>query len=574
MSTSWDLRDVQAGLNVVITILASLSITLFTRVLWLGHTTTMRVNGWTPVSNLVVISSLGDIACTAHLLRSKLFSSKYWTLCLQCIVVLTLSLLTVFSGPLARYSTRQGTTVLQLPISGRLAEHYESTFGYLSQQTNNINRAYKSLAQADFPLNQLPDFFPNPGADWLYRPNEWSSTWAADCHDSPLTMIEAAEATGNYSGYTAADSPDIAIFIEMPAMKQAIPKDWKTDPRNSGCYWLQKYSDANLQDVFVGCFTTLWTNPTQRENFTLVESWSFSVAAIYIRGAPQPPSLEEKSANVVFGSGPVAGASYTSTTCNITRNGRSSLGGAIAYPILHYPSGIGFSLLEGLTALFDVFSIAVPGQLGISGKDLFRFFQSYWLAKNTFTDPVITTRLLSTRVPAVEISTIFLAVTSVVTFLLMVSGVMYVIIRWYYRGQIRSTPASKIDWVLQAIQESSVEIDEEKPSHSEKALSNFLASSFDTSSKAAEMQADVASLSPVSASTTPSEEERLSKTTSPGSSSWAQKRVQFETAVFYTTRISESQESGKIGQARYRPEPLLDPGRITNAIHATKEEMV
>ena len=534
----------------------------------------MRVNGCTPVSNLVVITSVGDIASTAHLLRSKLFSSKYWTLCLQCIVVLTLSLLTVFSGPLARFSTRQGTTVLQLPISGLLAEHYESTFGYLSEQTTHISQAYESLAQAEFPRNQLPDFFPNPAADWLYRPNEWNSTWAAECHDTPLSVIEAAEATGNYSGYTAANSPDIAIFVEMPAMKQAVPKGWKTDPQNSGCYWLQKYGEADLQDVFAACFVTLWTNPVQSENFTLVESWSFSVAAINLMGAPQPPPLEEKSANVVFGTGPVARASYTSTTCNITRNRGVSLGGATAYPILHYPSGMGFSLLEGLTGLFDVFTVAAPGHLGIPGEDLFRFFQSYWLAKNTFTDPVITTRLLSTRVAAVQISAIFLAVTSVVTFLLVVSGVAYMSIRWYYRGQIRSTPATKVDWILQAIQESHREIDEEKSGHSEKNEFEGIPGPSNALPKPIGTQAEVASLSPASTSTTPSEEDYSNRTAPPLSSAWIQKRALFETAVFYTARKSDSQDSGKIGHARYRTDSVLDEGQISPAVQKVKEELV
>ena len=176
LSEDWKLQDVQVGINVVVTILSSLVILVIARVRWQRSARKVTQNKPTRISSLLGISSPGDVLDLFWFLRHRILQKRYIIALLQCLLVIILTATATFSGPIARSSTRTAQQVTAVKTKGSLAVTDKQTTLY---DTAIIQAAYNSLRLANFPTNQMLDFFPDTSVPWVYEPNEWNSTWAA-----------------------------------------------------------------------------------------------------------------------------------------------------------------------------------------------------------------------------------------------------------------------------------------------------------------------------------------------------------------------------------------------------------
>jgi len=69
---------------------------------------------------------------------------------------------------------------------------------------NTIDRFIK----AELPLNQVVDWLPDNRADWSYQPEEWNSSWSAECEYTDKTDIKLS-ASGLSTGDVYVDVPGV-----------------------------------------------------------------------------------------------------------------------------------------------------------------------------------------------------------------------------------------------------------------------------------------------------------------------------------------------------------------------------
>jgi hypothetical protein len=117
------------------------------------------------------------------------------------------------------------------------------------------------------------------------------------------------------------------------------------------------------------------------------------------------------------------------------------------------------SIVEGYTAFYARnFTLMASTNQTVyvpPPSELFRFFQTYTITKD-IQDNTKVNRLISVQVPTVEISTIFLGIFGLL-FILVVSGILdYAIFLRRYGPYYKSTPDTKLDWILQSVKEASL----------------------------------------------------------------------------------------------------------------------
>src|SRR4051794_27768806 len=212
---TWKLEDLQAALNVLISILSALGIFAFARFSWQTSTIQVAKNRIVPVSSLLSITTLADVLDAAQLLKGRLLGSKFRRIFMQCVVVMLFSTSAILSGPIARYSSRQGHRISQVGVAGRIAVTFDNS---ILNANVAWNETQMSLDRAGFPNDQLLDWLPDPSIRWKYVPSEWNSTWSAECHYTALTPIELT-ATGNHTEVNGS----ISLFQEIPGLDDIFP---------------------------------------------------------------------------------------------------------------------------------------------------------------------------------------------------------------------------------------------------------------------------------------------------------------------------------------------------------------
>lgn len=210
MPAEWVLQDVQAGVNVVITVLSTLAIFVFTRTSWESAAGKISRGREVPLTSLVSLNTSGEAFDAILLLKGHLSKRRYLDILAQCIVVVLLSVSALLSGLVDRYAARRGTVIREQLVTGFLASS-AWTYEGMDFATAEWNRTYPRLDKAHVPLNQLLDFLPDNDIDWLFDSTQWNNSWTMDCANTPTTARKL-EATGNCN----------STFDELPGLATAF----------------------------------------------------------------------------------------------------------------------------------------------------------------------------------------------------------------------------------------------------------------------------------------------------------------------------------------------------------------
>ncbi|EXJ70335.1 uncharacterized protein A1O5_06403 [Cladophialophora psammophila CBS 110553] len=426
---SWKLEDVQAVLNVIVTALSGITIYVFTRCCWSVSARVAAEGRVVPISSLLSLNTPGEAIDVLILLKSHIFS--HWIIVAQSLVVVALSITTVLSGPIAKYSTRLTHVVAQTEANGLLAGRTDNSMPD-SQVAWNLTQT--SLDRANFPINELLDYLPNTSDLWVYRPDEWSNSWAMTC-ESTESMTVSLHLTSDCNTFTGKFGGAIEDKI-FPAFLRSDYGYWESADFYVNvtlikdlliCMYAANYSDWDESSSPLGTYRTVF----------------MSMAALHLHHARKNDS--DDYAPCRFGEGPVGSASYTRVDCTVKlTNGHIQDPTWIAFPDIKNVFTIPAAMVGNYFTRFKEESMADDEITIIRPRDLQRFYQTYMITKDTQLKRPIK-RKVSVKVVAVELSTGFIAIFTLLTLFVFIGGGAYGLFLFKHREAMESVPQSKLD---------------------------------------------------------------------------------------------------------------------------------
>jgi len=439
LSKKWSLEDVQAALNVIISVLSASGIFTLARFCWQNATLDLAKQRDVPVASLLSVTSPGEAMQVIWFLSFRSITGKrYRKILVQSLIIFGLSVAAVLSGLITRFASHRGYTLSKVKNVGALAN---TQWKSMMEADVQWSQTKSSLAAADFPLDQLLDFRPDPTVAWVYVAEEWNNSWHASCNFTPATPIDLY-ATGNYS------TGD--WFTEIPALNSIVPDQFGRLPGA----WMETLGAVTqgweFQDVLMFLFAT--TQMKEFGEYAEDINMGILITAIHLHDAPMAPL----NSTGTFGIGPVGSASYTRTVCHLQRPPSTINKTYLAFPNLIDP------------ILDEKFAMAIELHYHVNfilqqqrgqqiwvptGEDMFRFYQAYMICKDT-QELAPVTRLLSTQVPTVELSTVFLAVMLLIALLIIIGLVYHAVSFLRHRSVMTQMPESKLDWLLQSLKEA------------------------------------------------------------------------------------------------------------------------
>ncbi|OCT44073.1 hypothetical protein CLCR_00625 [Cladophialophora carrionii] len=426
---SWELENVQAVLNVIITTLGGITVYVFSRSCWSISGRLAAKGNAVPVTSLFSVNTPGEAIDALNLLRSHVW--RHWRILIQCIVVITLSLMTVLSGPIAKYSTKMTDVIIKTEVNGNLA------MGHNSMADSQVlwNLTQESLDYAGFPTDQLLDYLPDTGNSWIYRPEEWNNTWSMTCQSTESTPVDlrlAANCTSFESKFA-------------PSLLQIFPQAYFAEDfyYNYGDFYINQ---TYIQDLLVIMYAANYTD--YEESTGTWRTIDLSMGAFHAHGIPKNDSDWDMCR---FGEGEAERASYSRIDCRVKRD-LGSFGDAFfgAYPDAGDVSAIPTSFVGNFFARFKQEAIEDLDISIITPRDLQRFYQVYMATKDT-QNKLPVRRLMSVKVAAVQLSTVFTAVFGLLALFNCLAGATYGLMFLHNREAVASVPQSKLDWLLQSI---------------------------------------------------------------------------------------------------------------------------
>ena len=228
----WSLQDVQAALNVCIAIISAGALFTLVRYCWMLAARRVAKNHNIPAHSLLSLNTIGEVIDVIWLLRYDLFTTRYQGLLLQTVFVILLTISTLLSGFIARWSTRYGSITQEIEVSGALAK---SNVKSIPQAEWDTNITMSRLINASFPQTELLDFLPDEKYDWKYKPGQWNASWIMDCTYTPLTSINNPVASTDCSNGYVSQLPFFAEKWAVNRKKTTARIFWdSTGWRNNG----------------------------------------------------------------------------------------------------------------------------------------------------------------------------------------------------------------------------------------------------------------------------------------------------------------------------------------------------
>jgi hypothetical protein len=431
----WKLQDVQATLNVIIAVLSGLGILVMTRCCWQLGARAFIHRRSVAASNLLTLSTLGEAAENLLLLRLDIL--RHGKLLFQCFGVIAFTLMTLLSGPIARYSTRPTTAIISSDINGTLVT---KDFNSMANAQVEWNLTQSRLDEAGFPKDQLLDFMPDTSHSWMYRPEEWNNSWTMTC--------EYADETPIHNMFVSTDDcSDFQVKFGRETIQEMIPQ-WQSSEYS---WWssAEYYINATFyQDLLIFAYAT---NHTNFENVSNTDTTvDFAMAALHIHGFPKNSS--DAPDTCAYGPGPANSASFTRAACHLTRAPLTAIQDykAIAYPDCGDIDALPSAFAANYDPSFRKQAIAGQKIDLVKPEELVRFYQTYMVTKDT-QDCHRVVRTLSIRVPAVQVTLTFVAVFAVLLLCIVIGGGQYLMFWLGRRKILGSLPQSKLDWLLHSM---------------------------------------------------------------------------------------------------------------------------
>ncbi|KAK0649518.1 hypothetical protein B0T16DRAFT_133110 [Cercophora newfieldiana] len=451
LPSNWDLGAVRAVLALLINVLCVAGVWVVAYCSWKSSALKIPSHkASTSLLSLFFPSGIGDVVDIVPLLRRGLGRGLLWKLISQGLLIVILTAVAIASAPLAVSSTQLGFEFRPTPVSGVRAK---TTFTGITSTVVGWNNTIDRFIKAELPLDQVVDWLPDNRVDWVYRPEEWNSSWAADCQyteETPITLFSSGNKTGD-------------VFVEVEGVGAALGegmRNWGLS-ENRNIVWISagSYSGQRFVDVFLWVViqtnTSIAYNPDgdRRHNF---HPLNYTVTMFHMHGFP----ANHSSGDALFGRGPVEKASYVQTTCSLKRKPGLTpeevepdaelritnvwtydlFSIAKAYSVFYEPR----MAIEA----FNNLTVTIP-----SPRELFRFYQAYHIIKDTQELNAFTqvTRTLSVRTPAVQLAAPTLGVLLAYVVAMAVATIYWVFFKKLPAGT--SIPRTKVQWMMQGVKE-------------------------------------------------------------------------------------------------------------------------
>lgn len=464
LSFVWDFADVQATLNVIISILGTIGIWTFSRLWYQRNSTKVIGRENTSLSSLFTVTNLGEFWDLLCLLKSRILQVQFMPLLFQGTVVVAVTIMTILAGPIARFALRSVVVVRLHPVQGLLA--YVPGVGPIGSSVSaNVlwNNTMDRLDAAKFPYNMLLDYLPSNNITWAYRENEWNSTWSVDCEMTNQTALHIVAD----QNYTVSDP-----VRHFPALGATFdPKmSNRTEYRHTSdfCGWTLTDEDYQVRMKDVYFFVLVQSNPSIDDRmYRNKDPMHLRLAVLHVHNA----SLVAQDAQ--FGgreswriNGTIPKASYTSIECHIKHRAPETVPD---YTLDNMPEEIWYvgwpwtndtaSIMRAyadynranIVRQSDSDDIVSP----LAPEQILRFYQAYmisWATQNAL--PI--QRTLSVGLAATQLSTAFLVVILIITICIAGTLLRYALFCRRHGAELEASqvPDAKLDWMLHAFKNS------------------------------------------------------------------------------------------------------------------------
>lgn len=465
---TWDLGNVRAVMAFLVSLSCAVGIWLVSHVLWKWAAVAVVKKGdkETRLLSLLTLGGIGDILDIIPLLRRDL---GYWLLIklvFQCVVIASLSITTIVSGPIARWSTEASTGIVPLPVAGNLAQTTTST---VFQSQVERNETIQRLNKAGFPLDQLLDFVPDNSVDWKYDASQWNSTWSADCELTPDTPISLNVTRPGLFARLPRGSDDIGdLLYTVDGLRPTFPPGYPSPGRERGSFdFLGLAYGGQQPSAWAHIFAYFSIQPNAGPVFAAhpdldlatinYEPYNFTMGMVHLRDAPMVRSGTVQTWDV--GVGPIRHSTYCMVSCKLKRvpDGLAERHDIFLDEFTAYPWGLTADVLvQRWSELYNPIltrahlqdhadAVELPAP-----EELLRFFQAVIANKDT-TQPVPGTRV-------VVVPTVRLSLVSMCTFLVYM-GLLLAAYVWSLLWRLPkgvTVPKTKLEWIMQGVREVGV----------------------------------------------------------------------------------------------------------------------
>jgi hypothetical protein len=426
----WELQDVQAAINVIITVLSTLGVFVFVRFCWRRAAKRITRDEDVPLPALLSLNTLGEALDVAFLLKEKLLTSRYISILAQCVIVVCLSSTALLAGIVTRYSSRRGEIISQLDVAGSLVTRQHNGMGNANVEWN---LTYDRLNQAEFPNDQLLDFLPDNLVDWTYDASQWNNTWSFECEQSPQRTLKM-HASGNCTKMSS-ELPELELITDYDT--------WDGSWHSHGGFY---NNGDNWKDILM--FIYSWKGWNHEEACDTNRAMTISLKSLHMHNVPKQQN-ETSSCN--FGEGNISEAGYTAIRCELRRQQTVPDPCHVAFPDVFDNAAVPYAYSDYYQARFTQESTSDSPISVITPAQLIRFYQVYTVVKDLqYRQPVA--RQLSVNIRVVQLSIVSLTIVLFIALLIILGLLQYMLFVARHRDIIQNTPQSKLDWMLQSIQ--------------------------------------------------------------------------------------------------------------------------
>lgn len=409
---------------------------------------------------LLVVSSLGDLIDAMGLIRAQLFKKRYQITLVQCVCVILFTATTLFSGLVARASSRRTPLLIEQSIPGQLAVHgrFQQDLRFGLTQWDNITA---SLDAAGFPHDQLLDFLPDGNAPWMYNADEWNNTCSLSCtsHEAvPLSLNASGPASCTLAhiwtneGDYRCRFPQLDTVLPTKHYNDSMSADYFLDYANSFSGLADSGDPRNIPYAVLLLYGYQYLNA---RNFTSISAWEginttsrikFANTVCVLQDVPVVEQQACQAEKILSNS--ITSASCTTIDCEVRLGLHATDNIYSAWPNSNavakgYVLNLQISFLPKVSQQIALGNLKAP-----PAEDLIRFYQVFNIFKDSEHGPKVE-RGLTNKLDTTQVSLLYIIVVGTMIILVTIGLIDYLLFTQWGRGKL--LPQGKLDWLLEAI---------------------------------------------------------------------------------------------------------------------------